>query len=305
MSPLALALVLAAAVCHASWNLIAKRSGGGGNEFVLMSSILVGLVWAPVVAWTGIQGVAAWGWLEWVVLAVSAAVHVLYFRCLLHGYAVADLTVVYPLARGSGPLLSSVAAVFVLGESLSWLGAAGALSVVAGVFLIAGGPGLLRQLLGRGEAGALSESRAFVRQRLHLGLFWGALTGVFIATYTVIDGYAVKVLLISPILVDYVGNVLRIPVMGPFALRDPARFKAVWRAQWKAALAIAVLGPTSYIMVLYAMQLAPLSHVAPAREVSMLFAALAGGSLLGEGDRWLRLLGAAAIALGVAGLALG
>ncbi|OYU29041.1 MAG: EamA family transporter [Burkholderiales bacterium PBB2] len=305
MSPLALALVLAAAVCHASWNLIAKRSGGGGNEFVLMSSILVGLVWAPVVAWTGIQGVAAWGWLEWVVLVVSAAVHVLYFRCLLHGYAVADLTVVYPLARGSGPLLSSVAAVFVLGESLSWLGAAGALSVVAGVFLIAGGPGLLRQLLGRGEAGALSESRAFVRQRLHRGLFWGALTGVFIATYTVIDGYAVKVLLISPILVDYVGNVLRIPVMGPFALRDPARFKAVWRAQWKAALAIAVLGPTSYIMVLYAMQLAPLSHVAPAREVSMLFAALAGGSLLGEGDRWLRLLGAAAIALGVAGLALG
>ncbi len=305
MSPLALALVLAAAICHASWNLIAKRSGGGGNEFVLMSSILVGLVWAPVVAWTGVEGVATWGWLEWTVLAVSAAVHVLYFRCLLHGYSVADLTVVYPLARGSGPLLSSVAAVFVLGESLSWLGAAGALAVVAGVFLIAGGPALLRQLLGRGEAGALSESRAFVRQRLHRGLFWGALTGVFIATYTVIDGYAVKVLLISPILVDYVGNVLRIPVMGPFALRDPARFKAVWRAQWKAALAIAVLGPMSYIMVLYAMQLAPLSHVAPAREVSMLFAALAGGSLLGEGDRWLRLLGAAAIALGVAGLALG
>lgn len=305
MSPLALALVLAAAICHASWNLIAKRSGGGGNEFVLMSSILVGLVWAPVVAWTGVEGVATWGWLEWTVLAVSAAVHVLYFRCLLHGYSVADLTVVYPLARGSGPLLSSVAAVFVLGESLSWLGAAGALAVVAGVFLIAGGPALLRQLLGRGEAGALSESRAFVRQRLHRGLFWGALTGVFIATYTVIDGYAVKVLLSSPILVDYVGNVLRIPVMGPFALRDPARFKAVWRAQWKAALAIAVLGPMSYIMVLYAMQLAPLSHVAPAREVSMLFAALAGGSLLGEGDRWLRLLGAAAIALGVAGLALG
>lgn len=305
MSPLALALVLAAALCHASWNLIAKRSGGGGNEFVLMSSILVGLVWAPVVAWTGAQGVAAWGWVEWTVLAVSAAVHVLYFRCLLHGYAVSDLTVVYPLARGSGPLLSSVAAVFVLGETLSWMGAAGALAVVAGVFLIAGGPGLLRQLLGRGEAGGLSESRAFVRQRLHRGLFWGALTGVFIATYTVIDGYAVKVLLISPILVDYVGNVLRIPVMGPFALRDPARFKAVWRAQWKPALAIAVLGPSSYIMVLYAMQLAPLSHVAPAREVSMLFAALAGGSLLGEGDRWLRLLGAAAIALGVTGLALG
>ena len=70
-------------------------------------------------------------------------------------------------------------------------------------------------------------------------------------------------------------------------------------------LAVAVLGPASYVMVLYAMRLAPLSHVAPARELSMLFAALAGGSLLGEGDRALRLLGAAFIALGVMGLALG
>ena len=306
MSPLALALVLAAALCHASWNLIAKRGGGSGNEFVLLSSLLVGVVWGPMALWAGVQVMADWGALEWGVLAVSAVIHVLYFRCLLHGYAVADLSVVYPLARGSGPLLSSLGAVFLLGETLSWLGAAGALAVVAGVFLIAGGPGLLRQLLGRGaDAGLLSESGVFARQRQQRGLFWGALTGVFIASYTVIDGYAVKVLLISPILVDYVGNVLRIPVMAPFALRDPAGFKRVCLAQWKTALAIAVLGPASYIMVLYAMQLAPLSHVAPAREVSMLFAALAGGSLLGEGDRWLRLLGAAAIALGVAGLALG
>ncbi len=68
---------------------------------------------------------------------------------------------------------------------------------------------------------------------------------------------------------------------------------------------MATLGPLSYVLVLYALTMAPLSHVAPAREVSMLFAALLGGQLLGEGDRVLRLLGAAAIALGVAGLALG
>jgi drug/metabolite transporter (DMT)-like permease len=131
------------------------------------------------------------------------------------------------------------------------------------------------------------------------------LTGTFIAGYTVIDGYAVKIMLISPILVDYVGNVLRIPVMLPFVLRDREAFIRSWRAQWRAALVVAVLGPLSYVMVLYAVRMAPLSHVAPAREVSMLFAALAGGTLLGESDRWIRLVGATAIAVGVVALALG
>jgi drug/metabolite transporter (DMT)-like permease len=162
------------------------------------------------------------------------------------------------------------------------------------VFLIAGGPGLWRE--------AHDPSK---RERVKRGLLWGAITGGFIAGYTVIDGYAVKVLLISPILVDYVGNVLRVPVMLPFALRDPSGFMQAFRQQWKAAVVIATLGPLSYIMVLYAVRLAPLSHVAPAREVSMLFAALLGGQLLGEGDRVVRLVGAACIALGVVGLAFG
>ncbi|HEY2927016.1 EamA family transporter [Piscinibacter sp.] len=293
MTPLAITLVLAAAACHATWNLVAKKAGGG-NHFVLMGSLLVGLLWLPVVVWVGVQAVVQWGIAEWLILAASALVHVLYFRTLLHGYQVADLTVVYPVARGSAPLMSSIAAVLVLGETMSFVSAAGALAVVAGVFLIAGGPGLWRQ-----------AHEPAQRDRVHGGLWWGGLTGAFIAGYTVIDGYAVKVMLISPILVDYVGNVLRIPIMLPFALRDRAGFGQAWRAQWRAALVVATLGPLSYVMVLYAVRFAPLSHVAPAREVSMLFAALLGGSLLGEGDRRLRLLGAACIAAGVAGLALG
>jgi drug/metabolite transporter (DMT)-like permease len=293
VTPLALALVLAAAICHATWNLVAKKAGGG-NDFVLMGSILVSVLWAPLVIWIGVQEVVHWGLTEWMLVAVSAAVHVVYFRTLLHGYAVSDLTVVYPVARGSGPLLSSIGAVIVLGETLSLVGAAGALAVVAGVFLIAGGPGLLRK-----------AHNPLERGRVLSGLRWGALTGAFIAGYTVLDGYLVKVMLISPILVDYVGNVLRIPVMLPFVLRDPAGFARAWRTQWRFAMVVAVLGPLSYVMVLYAVRMAPLSHVAPAREVSMLFAALAGGTLLGEGDRALRLLGAAAIAAGVVALALG
>src|SRR5690606_7421911 len=110
---------------------------------------------------------------------------------LLRGYRKADLTVVYPLARGSGPLLSSLGAVVLLGERISALGGLGIAAVVGGVFLVAGGPGLWRR------AGTRED-----RERLRKGMFYGVLSGVFIASYTVVDGYAVKVLLLSPILVD-------------------------------------------------------------------------------------------------------
>lgn len=137
------------------------------------------------------------------------------------------------------------------------------------------------------------------------GLRYGLLTGVFIASYTVVDGYAVKVLLMSPILLDYFGNFVRLAFVVPAVLRDRPAAIALWRRQWKHALLVGIISPVSYVLVLYAMQVAPLSHVAPAREVSMLFAALLGGHLLGEGERALRLTGAALIAVGVMALALG
>ncbi len=293
MPLVAILLVLAAAICHATWNLVAKRAGGGSN-FVLIGAILVGVVWAPLAFSIAPAVLVSWGWREWCIILASALVHILYFRALLHGYAVSDLTVVYPVARGSGPLLSTLGAIVVLGESISAAGLTGAAAVVVGVFFVAGGPRLWR---GAPEAGA--------RERVRRGVLWGALTGAFIAGYSVIDGYAVKVMLISPILVDYLGNILRIPLILPLVLRDRAALARAWRSQWRAALVIAVLGPLSYVMVLYAVRLAPLSHVAPARELSMLFAALFGGSLLGESDRGLRLLGAVSIAAGVTALALG
>ncbi len=198
MSPTAMALVLAAALCHATWNLVAKKAGGG-NAFVLMGALLVAVIWAPLALWVGVQAVGQFGVKEWAVIGASALIHVVYFRTLLHGYAVADLSVVYPVARGSGPLLSSIGAVLLLGEKISAVGLLGILAVVGGVFLIAGGPALWRQV-----HAAHDQAQ---RQRVHRGLFWGASTGVFIAGYTVLDGYAVKLLLISPILLDCVGNV--------------------------------------------------------------------------------------------------
>jgi uncharacterized membrane protein len=179
---------------------------------------------------------------------------------LLRGYRNADLTVVYPLARGSGPLLSSMVAIVFLDEEISALGFSGIAAVVI---------------------------------------------GVFIATYTVIDGYAVKIAFMSPILVDYIGNLARLVFLLPPVLRDPQEARVLRQQQWKYASFVGIIALISYVLVLYAMQVAPLSHVAPAREVSMLFAALLGGQLLGEGDRVARILGALCIGYGVMALATG
>jgi uncharacterized membrane protein len=119
-----------------------------------------------------------------------------------------------------------------------------------------------------------------------------------------VDGYAVKFLLLSPIFLDYFGNLLRTPLLLPIAWQARASLREQWRHQWRYAVIVAGLSPVGYVMVMYAMQIAPLSKVAPARELSMLFAALIGGHLLGESDRTVRVIGATAIAIGVAVLAL-
>ncbi len=293
MSALALALVITAALLHAAWNIAAKHAGAS-HTFPLLTSLLLALLWGPVALWASVGALAAWGWKEWSLVAASGLVHLAYFRTLLRGYRESDLTVVYPVARGTGPLLSSVGAMFLLHEWPTAWTIVGVLGITTGLVLIAGGPALWRRAHDPAE-----------RNRIRSGVVWGSMTGLLIALYTLIDGYSVKVMAMSPILIDYVGNLCRIPFMLPEALRDREGFRSAWRLHWKHALVVSAISPLGYVLVLYAATMAPLSHVAPAREVSMLFAALIGGRLLGEADRGLRILGALCMAGGVAALALG
>ncbi|MFT7774514.1 EamA family transporter [Roseateles sp.] len=290
----ALALVLAAALLHAVWNLAAKK-WGGGTHFVFSCALGVVVLWLPAVLWVGLDELPRWSMLAWGFVAASAVVHLAYFNCLIAGYRASDLTVVYPVARGSGPLLSALAAVTLLDEHLGVHGALGLAGVVGGILLITMGP----RLIGRDMAHDAEAAR-----RRRMGVWWGAATGALIAGYTLLDGYAVKMLAVSPLMLDYFGNVLRVPLQLPTLLRQPHSFWPELRRSWRGVLAVAGLGPLAYILVLMAIREAPLSRVAPAREVSMLFAALLGGQLLGEGERGWRLAGAALIGIGVVSLAL-
>ena len=292
MTLTAFSLIVLAGLIHAGWNIVAKKAAGDAR-FAFFTAFLMMGIWAPLGWWLGRTEVPGWGAVEWLFVAISGTLHVGYFVVLLRGYRKADLTVVYPMARGSGPLLSSLVAITFLGEHISALGLAGLAGVVCGVFLIAGGPAILK-----------AARDPVARGRVHMGLAYGVLTGGFIAAYTLVDGYAVKWLLMSPVLVDYMGNFVRVAMLAPTVLRDRREAWVLWRQQWRFALLVAAFSPVAYVLVLYAMKEAPLSHVAPAREVSMLFAALIGGHLLGEGDRLNRLLGAVMIAAGVAALGL-
>src|SRR5207253_6686160 len=121
---------------------IAAKKAGGDARFATFTGLLMAVMWAPLGIWLGWNVLPTWGRVEWGFVVVSGILHVLYYVALLRGYRKADLTVVYPLARGSGPLLSSLIAILVLGEKITLSGAAGIFAVVAGVFLIAGGPAL-------------------------------------------------------------------------------------------------------------------------------------------------------------------
>ena len=132
MSATAFSLVLLAGLIHALWNIVAKKAGGDAR-FACFTAGVALLVWAPVAVWLGWDVLPQWGTWEWAFVFVSGVLHVMYFVVLFRGYRHADLTVVYPLARGSGPLLSTLAALIWFGESLSLFGAIGVVGVVGGV----------------------------------------------------------------------------------------------------------------------------------------------------------------------------
>jgi drug/metabolite transporter (DMT)-like permease len=286
MTLTALTLVVVAAFTHASWNLLAKRAADS-RHFVWLYSMGSVVVWSPVVAVLAVVTRPQLGWRELGALIVTALLHAGYSEMLMRGYRNGALSIVYPVARGTGPLISFFGAMLVLDERPTVIAAAGALAVVIGVFLIAGGPRLFS---------------AHVDRR---ALFYGLGTGVFIAAYTVWDGWSVKVLLISPVLLDFCGNLFRGLLLTPRAWADRSAVLPEYRRYWREALGVSVLGPLGYVLVLYAMRLAPVSHVAPARELSMMLGAYFGARFLKEGQLRQRMGAAALIVAGVVGLAIG
>ena len=285
MALASLSLVVLAAFVHAGWNLLAKRAAPVGPVFLFACNLVSCIAYAP---WA-ITLLATGGGIPWTAagagfLLLSGLIHFAYSLCLQRGYQLADLSVVYPVARGTGPMLSSLGAFLALGETPTGSGLAGLLLVILGILFIAT----------RGELGA------FTRPGGQTGLRWGTATGGLIACYTVIDAYAVTVLDIAPVLLDWFSSLLRLVLLLPLVLSDRGGAMAAMRGYWPIAFAVGLLAPVSYILVLVALSSgAPLSLVAPMREMSMMVGALMGMLVLREQVGVWRLIGCGVLIAGV------
>jgi drug/metabolite transporter (DMT)-like permease len=286
MTLFALALVLAAAVFHATWNLLAKRVGDGGAVFVWLFGLCSLVLYAPLAVVVVLVSAPHLGPVQFLFMFGSGVLHLGYFVFLQRGYAVGDLSVVYPLARGTGPLLATAAAIVLFGERPSVLVFIGIALITAGVFVLTSESGSLRSGLGA-------------------GVVYGLLTGVFIAAYTIWDKQAVSALLIPPLLQSWATILVMTLLLTPVAMGRRKEARAIWRANKPEVLGVAILSPLSYILVLMALVFTPVSYVAPAREISILIGAAMGARLLSEGDSTRRLIAAGAMVVGIIALALG
>lgn len=286
MTPAALGLVLSAAFIHATWNLLAKRVGGG-PAFVWLFGSVSSLLYAPLAAAVIFIVRPHIGAVQLLFIVGTAVLHLVYFLMLQGGYRLGDLSLVYPLARGTGPMLSSAAAIVFFGERPTPIAIAGTVLVGAGIFLLAGNPAALR---GAGARRAVG---------------FAVLTGATIAAYTLWDKRAVSVLGIPPLLLDWGSNLGRTLLVAPVAFARFDAVRAVWRAHRREVILVALLTPMAYILVLTALVFTPVSYVAPAREISILVGTAMGARLLAEGDVRRRMFAAGAMVLGVTALAVG
>lgn len=285
MTTAALVMVLAAAVFHAVWNLAAKTSRGDTTVFVWMYYSMGCAICLPLGLLQMFRTQASYGWELPAASFVTALMHIGYAMLLQTGYRRADLGVVYPVARGVGPVLTILISIAFFGERPEIAALIGGLVVIGGILIVTG-----RRLFQR-SAG------------LTTGLFYGSATGAAIATYTLWDDFSVSHLGLEPILYFGLSGVFQSLVMLPWVLRKRDRIRSTWQSDRRAVVTIAVLSPLAYVLVLYAMTTTSVALVAPVRESSIVIGALLAWWLFREPDPLRRILGAGVVCAGVAMIA--
>jgi drug/metabolite transporter (DMT)-like permease len=275
MDSFVFAAVLFAAFCHAAWNAAIKRTLDALAVTVLIA-VGAAIVALPLAIAAGLPALPSWPW-----LIASVIIHLFYFAGLIESYRAGDLGQVYPIARGSAPLMTAGMTTLFVGEQL---GAGGWLGIV----LLAAGV-LLMSLRGGGDLAQLD------RRAVGFALF----TAVTICTYSVVDGIGARLAgsanAYSAAL--FVGIA---PVVLLYALaRRGTAVLPVMATHWKTGLAGGALAVISYSIAIWAMTVAPIAMVAALRETSVLFGALIAVLFLKEPLRGSRILAAVMIVAGL------
>ena len=284
MTGLSLGLILLSALAHASWNLLLK--GSGDKEvfawWLLVSASVtflplgVWLYWAYPVPQPG-----------WPMVAASIGLQAFYFILLSRGYVQGELSLVYPIARGTGPMLVPILAVILLGESIGLLAIAGIVTVILGIYVVSWW----------GSFGSIF--RTPMKALGHTGVSYALLTGLTISAYTLVDKRGVAH--VQPFLYMYLTVSGAALALSPyvFARRNLAVLRAELRTRALAIWVSGLLTFVAYGLVLTAFSLSRVSYVAPAREVGIVIGVLLGALILKEPFGPGRLLGSIFVVLGV------
>ena len=286
MTAVSLILVLLAAVAHASWNLLLKRADDP-EVFAWCLLVVATVLLAPLgVVLFSYNSVDVTG--LWFILA-TIALHVLYFNLLARGYVQGDLSLVYPVARGMGPMLVPVLAVVFLNETIEPLAIAGIAAIIGGIYTISWW-GNFHQVL--------RSPLLFLRSA---GMRYAVLTGLTIAAYSIVDKEGVGH--VQPLLYMYFLSIGTAAMLAPYILlhKGVDSVRTEWRANAVPITIAGLLTFAAYGLVLTAFSLSRVSYVAPAREVGIVISVMLGVFLLKEPFGRGRLLGSGFI---VAGLAL-
>jgi drug/metabolite transporter (DMT)-like permease len=274
MEPLVFFAVLGAAILHAGWNAVLKV---GLDRFssVLLLALVQALIAIPILPFVTQPTGESWIW-----IAGAAVLHSGYKIFLILAYRHGDLSQIYPIARGTAPLIVTIFSFFVLGEAISTGGLLAILSISGGVLLMS---------LKGGALGRMSRT----------ALLFALGTACFTASYTLFDGVGARIAGTASgfILWMVIGDALLMFAYGA-AVRGRAAFPAMLSA-WRTGIAAGAMSLGSYWVAVWAFTQAPLALVAALRETSILFAVLIGVFILGErAGRW-RWTAAGFIGLGV------
>ncbi|MBI3014402.1 MAG: EamA family transporter [Candidatus Tectomicrobia bacterium] len=275
----ALGLLVVAAFLHAGWNTLVKESGDK-ITFAWLALVVSSLVGLPLLASGPIPP------RTWPYAVLSGVAEALYYLALTRAYERGDLSWVYPLARGAAPPLLTLWGVFFLGETPTGLGLAGVAVVAAGIWTLGGG-----NLRRAGHEGILEKEGA--------GL-WAMLAGLMISVYSAVDKAALAV---APVLV-YLELIFALTALflSPVILFGPRRkaLPAVVAGSWRSILLVGVANLVTYLLVLAAFRLAPVSYAGSVRELSVVIAAILGWKWLGEPGGQRRVASALLIFAGIA-----
>ncbi|PZC50261.1 MAG: Permease of the drug/metabolite transporter (DMT) superfamily [Chloroflexi bacterium] len=283
-------LVLFSGVLHASWNLMLKRSHNQ-EVFAWWLQIAQIFLFAPLAIFLlGADSIENPGW--WFVVGTSL-IHMLYFVFLSRSYSHGDLSLVYPLARGTGPALVPVLGVALLGEEVTVLASFGIVLVVGGIFT--------SSWWGKG----LGIARNPMRLLTDPGIRYALLTGLTIASYSVWDKMGVQ--FVNPLLYMYLLAAGAASGLAPYMVwkHGVSAMRKELRLNLGPIVVAGILAFVAYAAVLSALQVSSVSYVSPSREVGIVFSVLLGALILKEPVTTGRIAGSVVILLGVFLIALG